>query len=132
MLDFSPFTLQKLEPLDRHFSRAGTEMKQVGSHLLVEPSNNLPKPLNNRIIGHVPLVIGVALPVLHVDLCATTQNHLELMGLEYLQVVVRDHLVKSVFKALDDVTDVLIGIELDPLRGKKYKYIKLTNYFLLS
>ena len=132
MLDFASFTLQKLKPLDRYFSRAGTKMKQIGSHLLVKPSDNLPEPLYNGVIRHVSLVISVAFPVLHIYLRSSAQNHLELMRLEYFQVVVGNHLVQSVFKALDNIADVLICIELDPFNVKKYKYIKLTNYFLLS
>ena len=119
MLDVASFGLEVLKALDWDFGGAGAKMKKIGSHLLVEGSDNFPKPFDNGIARHVALVISVFFPILNIYCRPATENHLELMWLKDFQEIVRNDLIESVLHALNDIANLPISVELDPKLNRK-------------
>ncbi len=119
MFDMTPFGLEVFEALDWDFGGAGAEVKKIGSHLLVELCDNLPKPFNYGIVWHVALVISVFLPILNINSRPATKNHFELMRLKDFQEIVGNDLVESVLHALDDIANLPISVKLNPKSNGK-------------
>lgn len=60
-------TLKLLEAVQRHFACARDELQQLGQLLLVEGSDCAPEPLDLLAGRRVIMVLGVALPVVDIN-----------------------------------------------------------------
>ena len=119
MFDVASFGFEVFETLDWDFGGASAEVKKIGSHLLVELCDNLPKPFDYEIFWHVALVISVFFPILNINGRPATKNHFELMGLEDFQEIVGNDLIESVLHALDDIANLPISVKLNPKSNGK-------------
>jgi len=71
-----------LEPIKRHFARAGHKLQQLGFFLLVEAADCAPEPLHLRREGRVVVVLGVVLPVVHVNVRQTRDEQFQFLLVE--------------------------------------------------
>ena len=59
--------LKLAKPIERYLARARDELKKLGSLFLVEGADSAPEPLNLCRRGGVIVVVGIVLPIIHVD-----------------------------------------------------------------
>ena len=74
--------LELLEAVQRHLGRAGDELQQLGKLLLVEGADGAPEPLDLLGGSRVVVVLGVALPVVDVDVGQAGDEQLKLLLVE--------------------------------------------------
>lgn len=74
--------LKLLEAVKGNFGSARDELQQLGALFLVKGADRSPKPLDLRRRGLVVVVLGVVLPVVHVDVGQTRDEQLEFLLVE--------------------------------------------------
>lgn len=75
-------SLELFKAVERYFTCARDELQQLGQLLLVEGSNRAPEPLDLLTGWRVVVVLGVVLPVVHIDVWQTRDEELELLFVE--------------------------------------------------
>lgn len=87
--------LQLLEAVQRHLGRPRDELEELGPLFLVERAQGAPEPLDLLRGSRVVVVLGVALPVIHVDIGQTRDEKLELLLVEDGDEVLGDDVVEA-------------------------------------
>ena len=72
-------TLKLLEAVERDLGGTGNELQELGLLFLVEAANCAPEPLDLRRSLLVVVVIGVALPVVDINVRQTRDEELEFL-----------------------------------------------------
>lgn len=101
-------TLQILESVDGNTRCTRGELQQTRLLFRVPAANALPEILDNFVILGVTTVVGVLLPVIHVDVCYTTDKQLEFTFVEDVDEVGRDQLVETSDEGLELFLDALL------------------------
>ena len=87
--------LQILEAVDGNAAGAGGELQQARLLLGIPRADAFPEVLDDLIVLGVAAVVGVLLPVVHVDICDTADQQLELALVEHIDQIRRDQLVEA-------------------------------------
>jgi hypothetical protein len=88
-------TLQLLETVERNFASSGNELEKLGTLLLVVGSDCSPEPLDLWRRCGVVMILGIALPVVNVNLGQTRNEELKLLLVEYCDELSRDNVMKT-------------------------------------
>ena len=88
-------TLQLLESVERNFRSTGDKLEQLGPLLLVEGPNSTPKPLYLLRSGSVIVILGVALPVIDINIGQTGDQQLQLLLIENGDKLGRDDIMEA-------------------------------------
>lgn len=75
-------TLELAEAVERYFAGSGNELKKLGSLFLVERAHGAPEPLDLCGRGGVVMILGIVLPIVHVDIREAGDEKLELLFVE--------------------------------------------------
>lgn len=75
----------------------------------VPTANALPEVLDNFVILRVTAVVGVLLPVIHVDVCYTTDKQLEFTLIEDVDEISGDQLVETSNEGLELFFDTFLN-----------------------
>jgi len=97
--------LKLLETIERHLTSTGNELKQLGLLFLLERSDSAPEPLDLWRCSCVVVVLGVVLPVIHIDVRQTGNEKFELLFAEDGDELRRDDIVE----ALEEVLELLLN-----------------------
>lgn len=87
----APVTFKPTEPVYRRPGGGSTEVQDPPKLLLLELLHNLPKPLDDLMFAIIRfLILRIIVPVLQIDEGDPIEDHLQLVGLEYREPVVRE------------------------------------------
>lgn len=75
-------SLELLEAVERHLGGTCDKLDELGTLFLVKRADGAPEPLDLRRRRVVVVVLGVALPVVNVDVGQTRDEQLELLLVE--------------------------------------------------
>jgi len=112
LLVLAPVALQILEPLDRHPAVASDKVQHILQLLLGKGLKVFPEPDDDLVAGAVVGVEDVVPEVLEVDLCPAVDDHVEFVGLEDGEEVVRDDLVDAQPEVFDELDDAIGAVVL--------------------
>ena len=87
--------LQLLEPIEWDLAGTGDELQQLGALLFIEALDCPPEPLDLRGSTLVVVVLGVVLPVIHVNVRKTGDEEFELLLVEDGDEVRRHNVVET-------------------------------------
>ncbi len=87
--------LQLLKPVQRHLGRARNKLEELGPLLLVEGAHSPPEPLDLLRRRRVVMILGVALPVVHVNVRQARDEQLELLLREDGDEILRDDVMEA-------------------------------------
>lgn len=88
-------SLQLLEAVQRHFARARDKLQQLRALLLVEAPHGSPEPLNLWRTRRVVVILGVVLPIVHIDLRHTRDEEFEFLFGKDRDEVGRDNVIEA-------------------------------------
>jgi len=84
--------------MDGHSPVTSHKMKQMLQSLASERLGKTPKPFNNLIRGFVTGIHCIGLEINDIYLLLASYDHIQLVGFENGEQVLRDYFVQSVFK----------------------------------
>lgn len=104
-------SVKLLEAVHGDTGRSGDELQQPGLLFAVKFCHRLPEPLDDLFIRSVLAVLGVGLPVLHIDLGDSSNEELKLAGVKDFNQVLGNDLKESLSEGLQLLLDSLDNTE---------------------
>lgn len=100
-------SLKILESVDRDTRGTRGELKQSRLLLGIPRADNLPEVLDHLVLLLVAPVVGVPLPVVHVDVRNTSDQQFQLALVEHVHQICRNQLVEPGHEGIELLLDAL-------------------------
>jgi hypothetical protein len=102
-------SLQILEAIDWNTRRSRSKLQQTGFLLSIPAADALPEVLDDFVVLRVAAVVGVFLPVFHVDVGDTSDEEFEFALIENVDEIGGDELVEAGEEGLELLLDALLN-----------------------
>ena len=87
--------LKFLEAVERHFGSSCHELEELRPLFLVEGTDCSPEPLDLLRGGRVVVILGIALPVINIDVGETRDQKLKLLFVEDCNELLRNYVMEA-------------------------------------
>lgn len=122
-------SLQILESVDRDTGGTSSELEKTGLLLGIPGADDLPEVLNNLILLLVAAVIGVLLPVFHIDIGDTTNEQLEFTLVKDVDEIGGNKLVEARHEGIELLLDTLHDL---PFRNQPAIWLAVSSGWRLG
>ena len=102
-------TLQILEAVDGNAARSGSKLQESRFLFRIPRSDDLPEVLDDLVLFLVSAIIGVFLPIIHIDIGDTTNQKFKFTLVENIDQISRNKFVE----AGDESVELLLNTSLD-------------------
>lgn len=104
--------LQILETIDRDSTRSRRKLQQSRLLLSVPRSNDFPEILDNLVLLLVATIVGMLLPVVHIDVRDTADQEFELPFIKDIDKIGRNQFIKPCNKGVELLLNPLLNLPL--------------------